>query len=127
MKKTINLVVVVLAFASTTAFAQSEVKAQTGTKASSAIALNELEQREAEGATRAVASADAELQQRWVDVLNAPLEKAVEVVAAAKLAFKDLQLARLQREKVLSKHQSSHACGECQYSKDGKSLVRPEK
>ena len=88
-----------------------------------AVPLTEEEIREALQAAGPVQSLQGELQQRWLDILQAPLEKAVEVVAKAQLTYQRLQTAQSQFDRVRERTGLKHSCPDCDFSADFKTMT----
>ena len=87
------------------------------------VALTEEETREALQAAGPVQSLQGELQQRWLDILQSPLEKAVEVVAKAQLTYQRLQTAQSQLDRVRERTGFKHSCPDCEFSADFKTMT----
>ena len=96
------------------------------TTQSKAVVLTDEEVKEVQQAAGAVQSLQSELQQRWLDVLQAPLEKAVEVVAKAQLTYQRLQTAQSQFDRVRERTGLKHGCPDCDFTSDFKSMTPPK-
>lgn len=93
------------------------------------IALTEAETREAVAAKTAVEQAEALWKGVGQIVLNADVEDCARpaiVVALAQIRQLRLQLAQSQQALVLERQRNAHGCGNCEWSPDYKSLVRPK-
>ena len=131
MKRTFTVVILSLFCISSLSLASvdNKGKAPTASAASDqpkAVPLTEEERREAQQAAGPVQSLQGELQQRWLDILQAPLEKAVEVVAKAQLTYQRLQTAQSQFDRVRERTGFKHSCPDCDFSADFKTMTLPK-
>ena len=131
MKKTFTVVILSLFCISSLSLASPDNKgkasaASAATDQPKAVPLMEEEIREALQAAGPVQSLQGELQQRWLDVLQAPLEKAVEVVAKAQLTYQRLQTAQSQFDRVRERTGLKHSCPDCDFSADFKTMMPPK-
>jgi PBP1b-binding outer membrane lipoprotein LpoB len=90
------------------------------------VLLTPQETNEALQAAGSVQALERELQQRWLDVLQAPLEKAIEVVAKAQLTYQRLQTAQSHLDRARERSATKHACPDCDFSADFKTLTLPK-
>lgn len=137
MKRFALLILMLLAFA-VAANAQDKAKiearlpaafsgqaAVVSEKTTASIALTDAESKDAIAVLNTINSLERELQGRWVDILNAPIEKSIEVVSKAQLTLKNLQLAQVAGERLIERHRLAHGCPDYVYGEDGKTLVKP--
>ena len=130
MKKPFTVMILSLFCISFLSLASADNKAKARVSAATdqpkAIPLTEEEIREALQAAGPVQSLQGELQQRWLDILQAPLEKAVEVVAKAQLTYQRLQTAQSQFDRVRERTGLKHRCPDCDFSADFKTMMPPK-
>jgi hypothetical protein len=64
------------------------------------------------------------LNESWQEVLEAPIEKATEVVAKAQNISLRLRIAEMEFNKLKDQHRQAYGCQDCEYSEGAKSLQR---
>ena len=131
MKKTFPVLILSLFFISSLSLASPDYKGKAPAASAAmdqpkAVSLTEEETREALRAAGPVQSLQGDLQQRWLDILQAPLEKAVEVVAKAQLTYQRLQIAQSQFDRVRERTGLKHSCRDCDFSADFKTMMPPK-
>ncbi len=119
------------------AFAQQPAKDNAGAAltrppslSAQGFTLTDAEQKEAAAAKGAVEQAAVALNAALNALAEADLSecsRATFVGMNVQLRVSDKRTAEAQRAAVLWKHRAAHACNDCGYSADGKSLAKPEK
>jgi hypothetical protein len=64
------------------------------------------------------------LNESWQEVLEAPIEKATEVVAKAQNISLRLRIAEMEFNKLKEQHRQAYGCSDCEYTDGAKSLQR---
>jgi hypothetical protein len=101
-----------------------QVKPTSATPPADIIALKPEESAAAIQAFTLVQQLVKKLGEEMDLMLEAPIEKATEVVARAQNTSLRLKIAQLEFNKVKDTHKSTYQCPDCDYTTDGKALQR---